>query len=249
MGACQGGGPKDCSALTQGCNIGVCDTASGQCVPQAVMNGGLCDDLDSCTTGEICTSGMCAGGTPITQCIANDSCCPMGCTEATDADCSCSVNLATSATPSSNGGGSGGYGPTAWNNGINEAGCQMSGCTGCFGWISNSTTAGTAFMQYDFPGPVQVGSMYVDTNDCVTGCSSAGRIMASGSVQYWDGLAWQTAQTFSNHVGDLTMTFTPKLNTTKLRIYAVTAGACGQNSNTLVYEWYVWPGSGCTPPP
>jgi hypothetical protein len=104
-------------------------------------------------------------------------------------------------------------------------------------------------MQYDFPGPVQVGSMYVDTNDCVTGCSAAGRIMASGSVQYWDGLAWQTAQTFSNHVGDLTMTFTPKLNTTKLRIYAVTAGACGQNSNTLVYEWYVWPGSGCTPPP
>jgi len=91
-GVCQGGSPMDCSYLTVGCVMGVCDVNSGQCTSQAVGNGNPCDDLDSCTTGEICTNGTCGGGTPVTQCVGGDSCCPSGCTEQTDSDCAMPFN-------------------------------------------------------------------------------------------------------------------------------------------------------------
>ena len=249
-GMCVGGNPKDCSNLTQGCNLGVCDTVSGQCTTMAVMNGDPCDDLDSCTTGETCNAGMCNGGVATTQCINADGCCPAGCTDATDDDCSCNVNLAASATPTTNGGGSGGFGPVSLNNGVDQAGCQMAGCSGCFTWISNGTSPGGDYIQYDWPSPVQIGSMFLDLNTCsVSGCSSMGRGMASGEVQYWNGASWVTAATVTNNTSDVALTFNPKLNTTALRVFNMTAvGAnCGQASNTLIYEWYVWPGSGCVP--
>ncbi|MEZ4444207.1 MAG: hypothetical protein R3B72_34360 [Polyangiaceae bacterium] len=86
-GVCGGGMPKDCSNLTQGCVLGVCDTNTGQCTTQAVGQGMACDDLDACTIGEICNNGMCNGGTPITNCVDNDQCCPSGCDELNDSDC------------------------------------------------------------------------------------------------------------------------------------------------------------------
>jgi len=250
-GVCQGGGLKDCSGLTQGCVLGVCDTQTGQCTTQGVNDGDPCDDLDSCTNGEICQNGSCAGGTPITQCVGGDSCCPQGCTETTDADCSCNTNLALSATGASSGGGSNstGYGPANWNDGVDEAGCQLAGCSQCFGWVSNATSPSGAWMEYDWPSPVQIGSMVVDANPCTGGgCSNGGRTLFSGEVQWWNGSSWVGVQSFSNNDGDIQMTFSPKLTTSKLRIYDITAGAgCGQQSNTLVYEWYVYPGSNCTP--
>jgi len=89
-GVCGGGSPKDCSGLTAGCDLGVCDAATGQCTTMTVMNGQTCDDLDGCTTGELCTNGMCSGGTLTTACsgaMTNDGCCPSGCTVANDLDC------------------------------------------------------------------------------------------------------------------------------------------------------------------
>ncbi|MEM9875776.1 MAG: hypothetical protein AAF928_12835 [Myxococcota bacterium] len=86
-GTCGGGVPLDCSALTQGCQLGVCDTATGFCVGQAVMDGGLCDDLNGCTTGETCSAGMCVGGTAVTTCVDGDGCCPSTCTAQNDTDC------------------------------------------------------------------------------------------------------------------------------------------------------------------
>jgi hypothetical protein len=87
MGMCTGGSPKDCSQLTNGCVLGVCDVNTGQCVTQNLMNNDPCDDLDACTTGEICNNGACNGGTPITACVNNDNCCPMNCNENNDQDC------------------------------------------------------------------------------------------------------------------------------------------------------------------
>jgi hypothetical protein len=89
-GMCQGGTPKDCNALTLGCVLGVCDTATGMCVAQNLMNGDPCNDLNACTTGETCQTGMCANGTPITQCSNGDGCCPPSCTISNDTDCSTS---------------------------------------------------------------------------------------------------------------------------------------------------------------
>jgi len=86
-GVCQGGQAKDCSALTQGCVLGVCDAVTGQCVAQDLNNGDPCDDLNGCTSGEICQNGTCSGGTTITQCINADGCCPVSCSIANDDDC------------------------------------------------------------------------------------------------------------------------------------------------------------------
>jgi hypothetical protein len=55
------------------------------------MNGQVCDDLDACTSGEICTMGNCGNGTPVTTCSqTGDGCCPTTCTAANDLDCACS---------------------------------------------------------------------------------------------------------------------------------------------------------------
>ncbi len=92
-GLCQGGSPMNCSHLTVGCNMGVCDTNTGLCVTQSVGNGQLCDDLDPCTTGETCTNGNCGGGTAVQVCQAGDYCCPSNCNETNDLDCaSCDWN-------------------------------------------------------------------------------------------------------------------------------------------------------------
>jgi len=103
-GVCGGGMPKDCSQLTMGCDLGVCDMATGNCVTQAVMNGQVCDDLDACTTGEICNSGTCGGGTAVTTCeLTGDGCCPMNCTAVTDIDCACSTDSLTAPYNQNNG--------------------------------------------------------------------------------------------------------------------------------------------------
>ncbi len=103
-GVCQGGGPKDCSGLTAGCNIGQCDTNTGQCTAMPVPNGGLCDDLNACTTGEICTNGTCAGGSNITACVNGDNCCPSTCNETNDVDCAtCDWNPTAFPVPHSSG--------------------------------------------------------------------------------------------------------------------------------------------------
>jgi hypothetical protein len=86
-GVCVGGQPKNCSQLTMGCVLGVCDQPTGQCVTQNLMNGDPCDDLNFCTSGELCNNGQCTGGQPVTQCVDNDFCCPMNCTAQNDLEC------------------------------------------------------------------------------------------------------------------------------------------------------------------
>ncbi len=87
QGNCTGGVPKDCSQLSQGCTVGTCDTMTGNCFGMPVNEGDPCDDHDHCTTGEVCTSMQCLGGTPIVACTSGDQCCPSGCDEISDSDC------------------------------------------------------------------------------------------------------------------------------------------------------------------
>ena len=204
-----------------------------------------------CTEGGNGKEGPCARDPATQECVGGDSCCPSNSNEPPHADWSCHADRALPATGANSGGGANpsGYGPANWNDGVDEAGCQQAGCSQCFGWVSNSTTPGAAWMEYSWPSPVQIGSMYVDANPCTGGgCYNGGRTFFSGEVQWWNGTSWVGVQSFTNNDGDIQMTFSPKMNTTKIRIYNMTAGAgCGQQSNTLVYEWYVYPGSSCTP--
>jgi hypothetical protein len=93
QGNCSGGQPKNCSQLTQGCQLGVCDTMTGNCIAQQLMNGDPCDDLNGCSSGETCQNGQCTGGVFINQCINNDNCCPPQCNINNDNNCQLCGNM------------------------------------------------------------------------------------------------------------------------------------------------------------
>ncbi len=61
MGVCQAGQPLDCSALSDACNVGLCNPVTGQCARRTRPNGTSCDDGDSCTFADACQNGLCSG--------------------------------------------------------------------------------------------------------------------------------------------------------------------------------------------
>ncbi|HOX44638.1 MAG TPA: YCF48-related protein [Myxococcota bacterium] len=71
-GACQPGGPTDCSHLDTACGLGVCQPAQGGCAAQARPDGTGCDDAVDCTRDDACAGGVCAGS-PYT-CDDGDPC-------------------------------------------------------------------------------------------------------------------------------------------------------------------------------
>jgi hypothetical protein len=64
-GACAGAA-RDCSALSTGCTMGVCDPSTGACGSTPIGAGSACDDGNACTFGETCGAGRCGGGTTVT---------------------------------------------------------------------------------------------------------------------------------------------------------------------------------------
>lgn len=64
FGTCQTGATKDCSAVADQCNSGVCDAVTGECEAEPIT-GLSCNDADACTTLDTCSStGECVG-TPV----------------------------------------------------------------------------------------------------------------------------------------------------------------------------------------
>ena len=58
-GSCGGGQAVDCSYLTTGCQVGVCNQVNGSCQVQLSPNGTPCDDAFACSTNGTCTAGAC----------------------------------------------------------------------------------------------------------------------------------------------------------------------------------------------
>ncbi len=56
------------------CNKNTCQTSSGLCVMEPVQDKTSCDDDESCTTGDHCLGGKCAGGTNTCLCKTNADC-------------------------------------------------------------------------------------------------------------------------------------------------------------------------------
>lgn len=76
FGTCNTGTQKDCSAVEDQCNVGVCDAITGECeaVPQT---GVACNDNESCTSADVCSpTGECTGS-PLD--IDADGFSPIGC--------------------------------------------------------------------------------------------------------------------------------------------------------------------------
>lgn len=89
-GTCENTSPKDCSSETDPatCTIGVCNATSGACEGQAGQDDDPCDDLDGCSTGDACQSGVCTPTGEILNCVNDDGCCPTACNIGSDNDCS-----------------------------------------------------------------------------------------------------------------------------------------------------------------
>ncbi|MBT9556088.1 MAG: PPC domain-containing protein [Myxococcales bacterium] len=65
---------KACSVADGACTVGVCDVATGDCVPVPRPDGLSCDDGDACSSDDECTGGTCSGGA-IPMCGAEPDAC------------------------------------------------------------------------------------------------------------------------------------------------------------------------------
>lgn len=64
---CDGAEDTDCTQTA-------CLPGSGQCAPQNLPDGKLCDDGDLCTVSDSCKTGICTPGTNICQCHEDEDC-------------------------------------------------------------------------------------------------------------------------------------------------------------------------------
>jgi hypothetical protein len=79
-------------------------------------------------------------------------------------------------------------------------------------------------------------------------CSvSATRNIQSGTVQAFSGGTWYDIISFGGYSGDVQLDFPTPVTTTQLRVYDITATSPGYNS--VIFEWHVYPQTGCKPPP
>ncbi|WP_168210412.1 PKD domain-containing protein [Persicimonas caeni] len=74
-GSC-GGAARDCSAVGDQCNDGVCDDQADACVQSAKADGTTCDDGVFCTGTDYCMSGSCTGDA--LDCSTYDTQCGVG---------------------------------------------------------------------------------------------------------------------------------------------------------------------------
>ncbi|WIA24026.1 hypothetical protein OEZ85_013645 [Tetradesmus obliquus] len=63
-GQCVAANRTDCSALDDVCNVGTCNAQTGACEKDKKADNTPCDDGEFCTTGSVCTAGLCGGGVP-----------------------------------------------------------------------------------------------------------------------------------------------------------------------------------------
>ncbi|HLU66939.1 MAG TPA: hypothetical protein VKZ63_11725 [Kofleriaceae bacterium] len=69
------GAATDCSEGVPACFVGVCSEELGSCT-QVPASGDPCDDGNECTVSDVCSSGVCAPGTPLSTgaCDDGDAC-------------------------------------------------------------------------------------------------------------------------------------------------------------------------------
>ncbi|WP_437600805.1 hypothetical protein WMF28_04495 [Sorangium sp. So ce590] len=79
-GRCEGGVPKDCSALSVGCDGGACDPGSGNCYAEPIAPGGACiSGTDECNRGVCDEHGACISiPTPGESCSSQTVGCTRG---------------------------------------------------------------------------------------------------------------------------------------------------------------------------
>jgi C1A family cysteine protease len=86
-GICSFGAQRDCSSLTNDCNLGYCNEDADLCLPDpSAMEGEYCDDGVSCTIEDRCVDGVCRGSSA-TDCSYLDDECNVGVCNPADGSC------------------------------------------------------------------------------------------------------------------------------------------------------------------
>ena len=244
-GASSSGDAGDAKTTVGPCTtVADCDDKN-TCTTDACNVVGICehttksfDDQNACTT-DTCTPTSGIVHTPIVACSAqSDGCCPSGCTTATDPDCLSCTNLATTATPDSDSParGSFDYGPINLNDGLITGDCTK------YCWAETAQGTGASFT-YTWPNAVKVASMVIVSNP-QTNCGSGSHILSGGTVETWNGNAWQPSVSFNNKSGKYTIDLPTPVVTTKVRITNTQV----VGFNPQMYEWAIFNKSGCSLP-
>jgi len=105
------------------------------------------------------------------------------------------------------------------------------------------------YIELSWPNPVTIASMYIDTEPAVppSPCGLANRNVAGGDVQYFSNNQWHDIATLSGFIDDVRVDFGAPVTTTRLRVARVVTGSSAVY-NSVIYEWYVYPQPGCSPP-
>lgn len=69
------------------CPVGCTSFTDSDCARDACQNNSDCPSQDPCRPGKCIDTPKRCSYEPITQCLANDACCPVGCNAASDVDC------------------------------------------------------------------------------------------------------------------------------------------------------------------
>jgi MYXO-CTERM domain-containing protein len=109
---CEGGAPIDCADQNE-CTDDACDPQQG-CIHG--FNEAPCEDLDVCTTGDVCASGVCVAGLGV-NCQDEDLCTVDACDPVAGCVHTPLANCGDAGADASGGGGSGGAGGAATGTG------------------------------------------------------------------------------------------------------------------------------------
>ncbi|MGB0429965.1 MAG: immunoglobulin-like domain-containing protein [Bacteroidia bacterium] len=144
-------------------------------------------------------------------------------------DAMAQINYARTATASHSGGGAGGYGPSAYNDGVIPSGTGTP-----WGWVSGNSASGTSmWVMYEWKSAVSINEWYFYAVDPNT------RAMSAGELQYWDGSAWKTATKFTITPSSEYYVEFPTVSTTKMRLTNMTiTGNQASNPNWREIECY-----------